>query len=695
MNIGSVTAAAVLLGTLSTVGAAEYTIDTISVESTTIDDRETVESASVSSTMTFTSEEVEEINPKTISDILNSVPGVTLSDVGTDAVKVHIRGVDNQMYMGERPGVAIVIDGVPVQETTGKINVDLDNIESVKVIKGGASYLYGNDALAGAVIITTKRAKGKDASKIEGEIGSFGSQRILATTNRSFENSALQLQGSYRDSDGWWDDAFVTIKSVNGKYTYYIDDTSDITLGLDYTKRDTGDGNSVSGTIAAETDPKSTSEYSYGGYYNSELTKGFITYSKDIGEESNVLLRVHNYKDDKKSKLARFTKDVNEIWEQNGAKGEFKTAFDSAAMMVGFDLQRNTTDDLTYAVSDGSLLSDYATEEAINALYAELKYHATQDLTATFNMRYDNIALEYVDNSDSTNNVSPSFNVLSYRAGLHYAFDKEKALYASYSTGFRTPTAGQVSNNQEMLNADPTLDVPSEIDVETTHNYELGMRGKIGIFSYDASVYQLDRKDYIGKVAGSYITSDDENESVYDNVGDMRTRGFELALHSARDQVLSFDLAYAYMDAIFTDYVISQQITADPDGPYRPLTATFQRVDLSGNRVSRTSKHNVDLTVHFRPTDSMLISTELFYKSSYYADEANAHKQGGYGVVNMRGEFKYDDALEFFARIDNLFNRNYYKFVNISSSILATMEDDATIRVAPPRAFYAGMRYRF
>lgn len=51
----------------------------------------------------------------------------------------------------------IVIDGVPVFERTGKVNIDLDNIESIKVIKGGSLYLFGEDALSGAVIITTKR----------------------------------------------------------------------------------------------------------------------------------------------------------------------------------------------------------------------------------------------------------------------------------------------------------------------------------------------------------------------------------------------------------------------------------------------------------------------------------------------------------------------------------------------------------
>lgn len=138
---------------------ASEDLGTISIESSTIDDKYETKKTEVSNTTVITSEDVQKINPTNIEDILNTIPGITASNVGNDRVKIHIRGIDNQMYMGEKPGVAVVIDGVPVQETTGKINLDLDNIESIKVIKGSASYLYGNDAIAGAIVITTKDLK--------------------------------------------------------------------------------------------------------------------------------------------------------------------------------------------------------------------------------------------------------------------------------------------------------------------------------------------------------------------------------------------------------------------------------------------------------------------------------------------------------------------------------------------------------
>jgi len=329
-------------------------LGSIQVESSTIDDKYEVKKNEVSSISVINEKEMEKLDAHNITDALNTIAGVTASNVGNDRVKIHIRGVGNHLYMGEQPGVVVVIDGVPVQETSGKINIDLDNVASIKVIKGGASYLYGNDALAGAVIITTKRAKGKISSKFETEVGSYGYKRVLASTNQGFENSALQIQASYRDTNGYWDEAYLTHKSLNGKYTYYIDDTSDITFGLDYSTRKTGDGNSVTGESTAKTDRKSTSQVSYSGFYDTELIKTFITYSKDFDDKSNLMFNAYRYSDHTKNLTARDRRDLtkhterkDEEWIQNGVKAEYRKPFDNFAIMAGLDIQRNTFDGAT------------------------------------------------------------------------------------------------------------------------------------------------------------------------------------------------------------------------------------------------------------------------------------------------------------------------------------------------------------
>ena len=682
---------------------ASENLGTISIESSTIDDKYETKKTEVSNTTIITAEDVQKINPTNIENILNTIPGITASNVGNDRVKIHIRGIDNQMYMGEKPGVAVVIDGVPVQETTGKINLDLDNIESIKVIKGSASYLYGNDAIAGAIVITTKRPSGESSSKIETEVGSFGFKRALVSTNQSFETGALQLQGTIRDTDGYWDDAYLKHKSVNGKYQHYLSETSDLTFGMDYTTRETGDGTSVHGKTQSILNPKSFTEVSYAGYYDTELLKSFITYSNDIDDNSNIMVNFSRYEDDTVNFSGATDTDgdglsddhktiSDEEWIQNTFKSEYRRSFNNFAIMAGIDIARNEQTNKSNAkidvagsmwspgVTAGDLTGSSNNKEDIDAIYFELQNQLTDNLTSTINYRHDSIKYDYKNYLDNSLNTAPSYSANTYRIGLNYKLSNTHNIYTSYATGFRAPTAGQISSNIDKLQADPTLDIQTNLDIETTKNIELGIRGDISSLKYDASIYQLDREDYLGKRAGSYMwSSDDDADMSNGNLGDMRSRGFELSIHSNREKTVSFSAAYTYLQAKFKEYTIN------PNDGQAPIS-------LNGNIVPRTSRHTLNLSVDYRPISGLTISPELVAKSSYYADESNLYKQPGYGVVNLRAEYKISKSLELFGKIENLLDKTHNQFVNVG---YGNDMEDATIRVAPPRAYYAGLRYKF
>ncbi|QKF83245.1 TonB-dependent receptor [Halarcobacter ebronensis] len=660
----------------------------ISVDSSTIDDKFKSTLSDISSTAIVDSNEIEKINPQNIVEVLNSVPGITAMQTEGDIVKLHIRGVDNQVYMGERPGVAVVIDGVPVQETTGKINIDLENIETIKVIKGGASYLYGNDAIAGAIVITTKRPKGENSSKVETEFGSFGYQKYLASTNRSFENSALQIQGSYKTTNGYWDRAFNDNKSFSSKYNYYIDDTSDIIFGLSYNKIDSGDGSGVHGVTAATIDPKSAREITYSSDYDTTLIKTFLTYSKDFEDNSNLMVSTYRYLDDKSYQSGY--EDANgdgldeshdyandEKWTQNGIKSEYRFSFEKSAFMAGADIQRNKQESSSTPLHAGLTYSAVDTNEDVNAIYGEFKYKITDNLTSTLNARYDNIKYDLKNLTKPASSIKSTYDEGSYRAGLNYKINSNTNLYTSISTGFRAPTADQISSNS----ADGyTTDIKSE----SVYNYEIGVKGSLGFVNYDASIYQLNRDDYIGKSAGNYVRRSDE-ANYYDNVADMVSRGFELALSGDLSKDLGFNLAYTYLDAYFTRYSFKQYVSV---GNYNTL-------DLSNNQVPRTPKHTINLRFDYKVGANLTLSPEIIAKSSYYADETNYYKQGGYALVNLRTSYKVNKNLELFGRVDNLLDRDYYQFVQLTNSSVSYTMEDATIIVGPSRSFYVGLRYKF
>ncbi len=103
----------------------------IQVESTTIDDRFENKRNEASNIGVIGGDQVDASHVENIQQLLQGIPGVTTELQAGDSLKIHIRGIENQVYMGEKPGVAVVIDGVPVFERTGRVNIDLDNIESI------------------------------------------------------------------------------------------------------------------------------------------------------------------------------------------------------------------------------------------------------------------------------------------------------------------------------------------------------------------------------------------------------------------------------------------------------------------------------------------------------------------------------------------------------------------------------------
>ena len=211
-------------------------LDRLKVESSTIDLKNDLRTET-SNVNIVNEEKLETVGAKNLIEVLKTVPGVTSVARAGEMFQIRFRGVGQQQYMGEKPGVAIIVDGVPVMSNAGGFRLNLQNVKSIKVIKGGASYLYGDTALSGAIVITTKQAKNKNESVASVEVGSYNYQEYIVGTTQGTEDYSFNLNGSYRKTDGYWEDAELWTKSVNGKFQYYLDDSSDMTLGVDVTEK--------------------------------------------------------------------------------------------------------------------------------------------------------------------------------------------------------------------------------------------------------------------------------------------------------------------------------------------------------------------------------------------------------------------------------------------------------------------------
>ena len=720
-------------------------LGTIQVESTTIDDRFENKRDEPSNIGVIKGEEVDASHTENIQQMLQSIPGITTTISSGDSLKIHIRGIENQVYMGEKPGVAVVIDGVPVFERTGSVNIDMDNIESIKVIKGGASYLFGDDALSGAVIITTKRGAAYKGFTVSAERGSFNYYKELVRAGFSTDSANGHVQVSRRKTDGYYDDSASQADYINGKLQYYIDDISDMTFGFERSYRQKNSHGTVRGVDAAENDPKSTDIYSYNDYANHfdvELNKYFVTYSRDVNANDNLMVNVYSFSDDTQFLSApdstdpRLYNNLNLYHQvQNGLKTEYRSSGKSFAWLAAADVRANTYENNVVANKDlydrkgnltdsaGDALSDDTTDEAVQAVYGELKFRVSPPLVMTVNGRYDHIALDYKSKLD-TLNLDKSFDVTSWRLGANYALEKNRDLYANVSTGFRAPTAEQLFTGD--ISPSGGTESNPDLKPEQAVNMEIGLRAKTTFLNsptdIDVAIFQIDRSDYIMKTSGQYSVNDGTND-MYDNIGGVRNRGLELGVNSTVSPRFSWNLAYTYLDARFTQYDNFNLLLGNRYGKNGLVDCSalnpsnsycIEQYDNTGNVVPRVPNHHLNLSASYRPASYWKVTAEMDASSSYYADELNRVKIDGYETVNLL--VNYDRSFSssdwsFFARIDNLFDQDYYNTARGGTGDSKTVdsnndgiydtydgvfnENDISIVVNQGRTYTAGMTVHF
>ena len=96
----------------------------------------------------ITQEELEQLQGKSVADIVNTVSGIEINGVRSNAgqnLSYFVRGGRNRQ-------VLILIDGIAVSDPSQIANdydlrlLNADQVESIEILKGAASTLYGTGA---------------------------------------------------------------------------------------------------------------------------------------------------------------------------------------------------------------------------------------------------------------------------------------------------------------------------------------------------------------------------------------------------------------------------------------------------------------------------------------------------------------------------------------------------------------------
>jgi iron complex outermembrane receptor protein len=228
---------------------------------------------------------------------------------------------------------------------------------------------------------------------------------------------------------------------------------------------------------------------------------------------------------------------------------------------VGFPIPITEPDGAFTVAFDESIDEQYAA-------FTNLDYKLTDKLTLSAGARISRMKFDFLgtsefvgfpDSAEGTAEETP----VTPKIGLEYTPNDNWLIYASAAEGFRPGGAnrlvapGTCVNELEAVGLDQ---VPSEYKPDSVWSYEVGAKGVLGASAtLSASVFNIEWTDR------QQLRTLLPCGSVFiDNLGDARSRGFDMLLTLRPTSGLSFDIGVGYQDTTFQDTIYAAVATDPP-----------------------------------------------------------------------------------------------------------------------------------
>jgi iron complex outermembrane receptor protein len=152
-------------------------------------------------------------------DLTHALPNAVFHTVGEfgHSSSLDIRGVGGGgANFDTDPAVAIYVDGQ--YQTANTINLEsLAGVESIEVLRGPQGTLFGRNAFAGAINVTTKNPDGMPGTEAQITAGNYGRRDLTAALEAPLTDSlAWRVDLAWINSDGFYTNVLDHNKSIGG-----------------------------------------------------------------------------------------------------------------------------------------------------------------------------------------------------------------------------------------------------------------------------------------------------------------------------------------------------------------------------------------------------------------------------------------------------------------------------------------------
>lgn len=346
---------------------------------------------------------------------------------------------------------------------------------------------------------------------------------------------------------------------------------------------------------------------------------------------------------------------------------------------------------------------DLHAENRQSGLYFNDTLDLTDRLFLTFGARYNRVA---VDTNDLTGrnpdlNAADTYKRLNPSVSLAFKVSDALTLFGGYSENNRGPTPLELGCSNPLkpclLENSVVSDPPLKQVLSST--WEGGARGRFdfagGRFIWEADAYRAENRDDIVNLASALA-----GRGYFANVPGTRRTGFDLSIDYRQERWSAY-AAYSYVKAEYR----FDGLIASPNNPEADANGDIE-VER-GDRLGGIPPQRLKLGLDFDVTERLTLGADLVAVGSQYfaGDEGNDNaKLPAYETVNLRGEWRMGDHAEFFARVDNVLDKDYATFgayldpegvARVTPNPFPADPDPRTITPAAPRRLSVGVRLKF
>jgi outer membrane cobalamin receptor len=576
----------------------------------------------------------------TLGAALATVPGFTVTRSGGPGTLTSLfpRG-------GESDYTLVLVDGIRANTFGGGLDlsqVPLADVERVEVVRGPQSAIFGADAIGGVVQIITRQSD-EPVAAAQIEAGSRDSRRVQASTSGSHAKVRWQAGGDY-----FADDGFTGIAPASGERVSNDDaQERQAWVGGGWRGRS---GTDVQATVRyVDTDRGAPGPYGSdpaGRFFGVDrvsrgLTERLATGVRIVhpwsGPSSRVRQRIDvDRADYDLTFVSPFGTSESET-QRTHARVQTDAALNAGVGLTGGVEWLDERARNSFIESGGV---EVPVERRVIGTFGEMRWNGHERFTVQAGLRAEHITREAFSvngfDDDAVTSINPKLSVSWLVSRSMPGARTWTRVRGAAGTGIRPPDVFEIA----------FTDNP-QLKPERSRSFEMGVTQALagGAIQLDATTF-FNRYDDLIVSVGSLS---DVSRYQTDNVSNAQARGVELGAAWQRASGLSLRAAYTLLDT----EILAVDNSAQAPSPYRV-----------GDPLLRRPRHSGSVTASWTAARASLFATvdargETLDAEPNFGPAGGLYENPGRTVVDLGSTFELFEHLDVFARVMNLFDREY------------------------------------